>query len=253
MPLSPELQPGRPQPMPLLPVLNTRPLPQADRFSAELRAVFGGDLQIVSAPLMRAEYLSTELPMGPFGGVVLTSETGAEAAARLGAARLTPLAWCVGDRTAEAAEARGFSAISASGDARDLTRLLAEAPDQSHLLYLHGEDRAADLAAALAPTGRAVTSLVVYRQVAQPLSEDVRHLISSGAPLLVPLYSPRTARLFMEALEGLPQEGVLPVVISENARRVLPEPLAGRAIVSSHPDGPGMLAAIGRCFAGGLA
>lgn len=239
--------------MPLLPVLNTRPMPQADRFSAELCATFGAGLQIIAAPLMQAEYLTPILPEGPFGGLVLTSETGAEAAARLGAARLSRLAWCVGDRTAEAAEACGFSAISASGDARDLTRLLIEAPDQSRLLYLHGENRAADLSAALASAGREVVSLVTYRQVAMPLSGEALSLIASALPITVPLYSPRSSRLFIAAAAGLSLEAVRPVVISENARQALPEPLARRAIVSAHPDGPGMLAAIGRCFDGGLA
>lgn len=237
--------------MSVLPVLNTRPMPQAARFSAELRTRFGAGLQILSTPLMQAEYLSPELPPGPFGGLVLTSETGAEAAARLGAARLARRAWCVGDRTAEAAKTRGFSAISASGDARDLSRLLAEAPDQSRVLYLHGEDRAADLGLALAPTGREVVSLVVYRQVALPLSAEAGARIASGAGLIVPLFSPRSSRLFAAAVAGLSTAAVQPVVISENARRALPEPLAGRAIVSAHPDGPGMLAAIGRCIAEG--
>lgn len=233
------------------PLLNTRPEPQASRFARELAETFGAAVRVVATPLMRTEFLPLAPPEGRFAALVLTSETGAEAAGRLrdAGAVLPGLAWCVGDRTADAAAARGFSAISAGGDAGDLLRLIRAQPDEGRLLYLHGEDRAADLAADLAP--RPAVSLTAYRQVAGGLSGEAADLLASDERVIVPLFSPRSVRLLLAAAGGLELTGVVPVVISENARAELPPGLAGRALVAARPDGPSMMVAIGRCFPGG--
>lgn len=235
--------------MPSQIILNTRPEPQASRFTAELVASFGDRALVVASPLMLPEFLAPAFPDGDFQALVLTSEAGALAAIRLQAegAKLPPCAICVGDRTAEVAKNAGLETVSASGDAGDLVRLIISR-QEDRLLYLHGEDRAADLGAALVPFGRKVTSLVVYRQRACPLTARARTAIASGESLILPLFSPRSARLFLEAAEGLPLSHLQPVVISENARLILPEPLADLALVAARPDGPSMLAAIARCF-----
>lgn len=238
--------------MPLTPcLLNTRPEPQASRFTAELRAIYGDTLQVITAPLMEVEFLRPDMPEGHFAALVLTSETGAAAVQRLKAAgaRLPDLAFCVGDRTAEAAFQAGLEPVSAKGDARDLVRLIASRSEEP-LLYLHGEDRAADLAQALAAEGdaRRVVSLVAYRQRALGLNTAARAALAGGQRVILPLFSPRSARLFLTALAGEVPDTVSPVVISENTRLILPASLAARAELAERPDGQAMLAAIGRCF-----
>ncbi|VDC19146.1 Uroporphyrinogen-III synthase HemD [Pseudogemmobacter humi] len=96
-----------------------------------------------------------------------------------------------------------------------------------------------------------MVSLTAYRQAAAGLSDEARQVLASGARVVVPLFSPRSVRLFLAAAGGLDLAGVVPVVISENARAELPPALAGRAVVAARPDGPSMMAAIGRCFPGG--
>ena len=102
------------------------------------------------------------LPDRAFSAVVLTSANAARAIAEHpGRAQLTALtAFTVGRRTAEAARAVGFRDVrSADGDKRDLVDLLRadlvrtdllrmESSERAPLLYLAGEDRAGDLAAA---------------------------------------------------------------------------------------------------------
>lgn len=230
-------------------ILNTRPEPQASRFTAELRAMFGQRLEVITSPLMRAEYLPLTLPTREFAGLVLTSETGALAASRLMATgqHLPKLAFCVGDRTAEVAFSAGLEPVSAAGDAGDLLRLIA-ARAEDPLLYLHGEDRAADLAAALTPAGRKVVSLVAYRQQPQAMSDGAVSLLAANRPVILPFFSPRSVRLFLAAAGDLPLATVQPVVISENARTLLPDLLAARARVAARPDGRSMLTAIADCI-----
>lgn len=229
-----------------IPMLITRPEPQASRFAAELirilqRAQPSVAVELVIAPLMKAEALPADLPLdlppGAFAELVLTSETGAEMAGNLrrAGADLPQLALCVGTRTAAAAEAQGFTAVSAGGDAQDLVRLILARADRGALLYLHGEDRAADLAAAL-DGHRRVSSCAVYAQRAQALSAAAMALLSRPGPVVVPLMSPRSTRLLLDALPKNALAQLWPVTISANATAALPADLAKRAITAAHPD-----------------
>src|SRR6202043_3392458 len=83
----------------------------------------------------------------------------------------------------------------------DLARLVASRvpPTQVRLplLYLAGEDRAGDLAAALAAHGIAVRTLVVYRAVAATgLPRPVRDALAAGDVDGVLHYSRRSADAF---------------------------------------------------------
>ena len=105
--------------------------------------------EVLVAPLMRVEPVAADL-RGGWGGVIITSANapGAIAAHPARAALIKLPVFAVGRRSAEAARQAGFSDVtSAGGDVRDLVRLIAarRADAAAPLLYLAGEDRAADL------------------------------------------------------------------------------------------------------------
>ena len=229
-----------------IPVLVTRPEPQASRFAAELTAHFGAAVRPILSPLMEAAFLAPSLPEGPFDTLILTSETGAEAAARLrDAGAVLPLrTFCVGDRTAEVAQALGFEAQSAQGDVGALAALILARPDAGPLLYLHAEDRAGDLTATLAAAGRQVWSRAVYAQRERPLSAIAETLLSRRGRVLVPLFSPRSTRLFVAALPPKVRADLRCIAISAAAAAPLLPALAADAVIAARPDGPAMLAAI---------
>lgn len=228
-----------------LPVLITRPAAQAARFAAELSEAFGDRLRPLLSPLMAAEYLPFDLPPTRHAALILTSETGAEAAGdRRGA--LPDLAFCVGDRTADAARRAGFTALSAAGAAQDLVDLILSSPVKGPFLYLHGQDRAADIGRILGERGLTVDSRAAYVQRPLPLGQEAEALLASEADILLPLFSPRSVRLFFQTLRQKPVARLWPVVISENAFAQLPVEWAEGAEIAPRPDGAGMLAAIAR-------
>lgn len=235
-----------------IPVLITRPEPQASRFAADLREAFGDAVIPVHTPLMEEVLLSPTLPQGPFAAVVLTSETGVRAAVQLRDAGqpLPKRAFCVGDRTAAVARAAGFDALSAAGAVADLAQLILSQPDEGPLLCLGGQDRAGDLLSLL--PGRQMANFVVYAQKERPLSAAAQAVLAAPGPVLVPLFSPRTARLFVQALPKTHLAQLLPVVISDNAAAALPADLAAVAQVAERPDAPGMIAAISRALSLGV-
>ena len=92
----------------------------------------------------------------------------------------------VGDRSADAARAAGFTRVeSADGALADLVRL-ATRHAGGRLLYLAGEDRAGDLAGELSGHGIAVETAVVYRAVAlEKLPAEIAQARARRRPALL--------------------------------------------------------------------
>jgi uroporphyrinogen-III synthase len=180
-------------------LLVTRPQEDGERTAAALRA--RGHAVLV-APLLRIEAVAADLGPGPFGAVVTTSANAARALAqhpRLGELRGLPL-YTVGQRSAEAARAAGFSTVhSADGDVRDLVSLVARKQSATApLLYLAGEERTADLTAELGRRGLAVRTVVVYRALAaERFPPTAEQAIAAGELDGVLHFSRRSAAAFI--------------------------------------------------------
>lgn len=214
------------QPQP--PILLTRPAPQSARFAAAL-----GRPCLIS-PLIAPRFLSPVLPRAE--ALILTSETGAEAAARL----VPPgLAFCVGDRTAEVARGLGFEVRSARGDAEALIALILSHPPLT-LLHARGREARGEVAARLTAAGRPTAEAVVYAQEPRPLSPEAEVLLARAPFVLVPLFSPRSATLLAAEVRRLSAPARLRVVamsaaVAEAARDLDPAPA-----ISTRPDGDSM-------------
>jgi uroporphyrinogen-III synthase len=180
----------------------TRPLPDGERTAAALRV---GGHDVLLAPVMRIEPIAAEIS-GAFSGVLITSANAARAVAtNTRRAALTGLpVFAVGARSAEAAREAGFTDVSAAdGDARDLIRLvLARSEAGAALLYLAGEDRAADLPGELKKAGIAVTTAVIYRAVALPFTPALVAALKAGAVDGVLHFSARSAALYLAAAKS---------------------------------------------------
>ena len=220
-----------------LPVLITRPEPQASRFAADLTAALDGMVTPVLSPLMAQVTLSPPLP--PAAALVLTSESAVLALPGL-AGPLPDRAYCVGGRTAAAACAAGLQAFSAEGDAAALAALIASAGEQGPLLWLRGEEVAGDLAGDLAARGIALAQAVVYRQEPRPLSDTAQALLSGQAPVIVPLFSPRSARLLVERAKGATAPLHLCALSPAVAEAATALPAASRTI-AARPTGGALL------------
>src|SRR4051794_28817420 len=149
-------------------ILVTRPAPDGERTAQKLRA---RGCDVVLEPVLRIRLLDqTELGSGPWDAVAMTSANAAHAlerhSRRQEVTRLPVLT--VGRRTAEAAGAIGFAEIaSANGNEQALAHLIGTRLARGNkILYLAGEDRAGDLATAVAPHGVRIETVVVYRAVA---------------------------------------------------------------------------------------
>lgn len=175
-------------------VVVTRPQSDGERTAAALRAR-GHDVLV--APLMRVEPVAADLG-GQWGAVIVTSANAPSAIAdnlARNALCMLPL-FAVGQRSAEAARHAGFTNVtSADGDVHDLVRTLVarQADAKAPLLYLAGEDRAADLIVELSTRGIAAEMRVVYRAATAPFPSALIEALKSGEVDAVIHFSRRSA------------------------------------------------------------
>ena len=222
-------------------VLLTRPAAQSASFAQSLQAQVEG-LRVVVSPLMVTVFHTVTLPKEPLQGVILTSQTGAEAAGRL-RTQLPDLAYCVGDRTAQVAREAGFRVQSAQGDAEALLALILREKPQA-LIHLRGREARGDLAQRLSAAGVFTQERVVYAQDAQPLSDEAVAVLSGKAPVLVPLFSPRSAEILGAAWQGLATHAPLVVVAISQAVAEAAAFCPTKPVLAAHPDAPSMLNAV---------
>jgi uroporphyrinogen-III synthase len=219
----------------------TRPQADGERTATALRA---RGHQVLVAPLLRVEPVAADLA-GGWGAVIITSANAPGAiVAHPARAALNKLpAFAVGRRSAEAARQVGFSEVTtAGGDVRDLVRLIAErhADAAGPLLYLAGEDRAADLIGELSARGIAAEMRVVYRAVTAPFPPPLVAALKAGEIDAVLHFSKRSADNYLT--------GAGPAGIAEQALAVrhlclsaqIAEPLtkagAAHVAVAARPD-----------------
>lgn len=219
----------------------TRPRPDGERTAANLRA---RSHHVLVAPLMRVEPVAADLA-GTWSAVVITSANAPAAidSSLARAALLTLPVYAVGQRSAQAAEVAGFANVAAAdGDARDLVRLIAERHTDAAgpLLYLAGEDRAADLIAELAAHGIKAKLQVVYRAVTMPFPPELVAALDAGDVEGVLHFSRRSAENYVA---GARTAGVVPSALGIRhycLSQQVAEPLAlagaKRIVVSPHPD-----------------
>jgi uroporphyrinogen-III synthase len=222
-------------------ILLTRPAAQSQRFARDLRAAVPFALQIIISPLMTPVLLPDAVPSAPVAALIFTSETGVQAYAAQ-SARIAPLAYCVGDRTADAARAVGLQVISAYGDAEALIALIKAQAPTGPLLHLRGRDARGDVAPRLTAAGLQTDVAIVYDQQHRPLTPAALRILRGTAPAIVPLFSPRSARLFAIAVE--PKAPLRIVAMSRAVADAIHPALGAPVIIAMQPTAEAMIAAV---------
>jgi uroporphyrinogen-III synthase len=187
-------------------IVITRPQADGERSATALRTL---GHEVLVAPLMKVDAVPADLS-GHWGAVIVTSANAPGAIANNSArdSLITLPLVAVGQRSADAAQQAGFMAITtAGGDVGDLVRMLntQRADAKAPLLYIAGEDRAADLIGELSARGIAAELRVVYRTVTMPLSLELTEALEAGEVDAVLHFSRRSAENY---LAGAKRAGV---------------------------------------------
>jgi uroporphyrinogen-III synthase len=224
----------------------TRPQADGERSASALRAL-GHDVLLV--PLMRVEAIETDLA-GTWSAIAITSANAPGAIAANRTILQLPL-YAVGDRSAAAARAAGFTTvISADGDVHALVRLIAgKHKAAAALLYLAGEDRAADLVAELARQGIEAELRIVYRTVTAPFPPALAAALRAGALDAVLHYSARSTENFIAGAPAAAVAGeamaIRHLCLSAQVAAPLREAGAPNVAVAKRPDEAALIELLG--------
>ncbi len=230
-------------------LLLTRPDAQSRRFAALFRSRFGAAWPVVISPLTEIAFLPCELPAELPSDIVFTSENAVAAFSRLSRDRHAT-AWCVGTRTEAAARMAGFATRRGPGDWVGLARLLIEAGGVRRVLHPRGVHAAGDLPGALASAGIEPVIMTVYDQKELLPTAEALRLTGASQPVLLPLFSPRSARLATRAFAAAKAPFRIATIsaAADAAARGLP---ATARIIAARPDGEAVLDALAALIAAG--
>lgn len=203
-------------------IILTRPKAQSDAYARQLKAEFGDAIKVIIAPLLAIRQVAAEFDPDNISYLLFTSLNAVESYAAQFERRDIPCL-CVGNRTAETARSHGLLAESADGAADDLLRLVKNRMlgKSGHLHYMRGRQVASDLASILREAGYTIHQSIVYEQIRISLPNQTKSIFATGKRILVPLFSPMTARRFMAETTGLAMPNATAIAISDNAARLL--------------------------------
>ncbi|WP_371038797.1 MULTISPECIES: uroporphyrinogen-III synthase [unclassified Rhodosalinus] len=226
--------------MPPPPVLLlTRPHDASERFATELSRILGDAApEVCISPLMRVDFAGRLPGMADVAALVFTSANGVRAFVAAGGPRGLP-AFAVGEATAEAARRAGISAQPAGGDAQALVAHVAARRPAGRIVHVRGEHARGDVAMRLRAAGLRVEEAVLYRQVLLPFTDSARRVLAGRAPVVAPLFSPRTAEQFARQHRG--GAPLWLVAMSEAVAGRVSHLPARRIAVATRPDAPSML------------
>ncbi|MEL6979313.1 MAG: uroporphyrinogen-III synthase [Pseudomonadota bacterium] len=189
-------------------VMVTRPQPEAAETALQLEAM---GYRAILAPALRRERLerAEAADLNGAQGAAFTSAAAARAFAEdagadpaLRVLQRDVAAYCVGERTADAARAAGFSSVACGpGDAAGLlARLEALDPAAGGLAVFRGREVATNLAAPLAQRGFTISQKRLYAAIAsKDLPAEAQAELSAGTAQAALFLSARTVEAFAAA------------------------------------------------------
>lgn len=216
----------------------TRPAHIAQKTANAFRTAIDRPFDVILSPLIAIESCDPP-PFDPDPDhVIFTSANAVAQVDRIGLTRRA-MAWCVGARTAQAARHAGFTAYSVDGTGEDLLKHLADQNLRGRILHVHGRNLHVDFAQALGPD---CAGICVYDQISRPPSDAALAALAGAGPVIVPLYSPNTARIFLQT--GAITAPVTLIAISrQTAEQIRRDGPQYRCTIAETPDQTGMITA----------
>ena len=226
--------------MPQPRLLLTRPQPGAAQFLKRLSPALRTGAVI--SPLIEIVPTGALVDLAAFAGVIFTSANGVAHAPQGGGMP----AYCVGPQTTEAAGKAGWQAQMAGLDAKAMIATLSGRTEIGPLLHLAGRHRRGDVAGILSASGLTTEVATVYEQHLLPLTAEAQALLKGSDPVLVPLFSPRSAQHF--AREAAHTQSVIAVSISHAAAQALEGLPLYAHDVAAEPTGEAMAKTVEKLF-----
>jgi len=177
-------------------VLLTRPEAQSRQFASEWNLA-----DAVISPVLAIRPVPFTVDLARYAYLIFTSVNAVRALADRSDVS-GKSGYAVGDRTALAGAEYGMRLVSAGGDGQELVKRILRDRPAGRGLYLHGVHRALEVEKPLNSSGLETDSLAVYDQVECPLTDAARALLMGTRPVILPVFSARTAKILRQQAQG---------------------------------------------------
>ncbi|WP_224824242.1 uroporphyrinogen-III synthase [Cognatishimia sp. MH4019] len=223
----------------------TRPAARSEEFAAALPAEIATRVRIHIAPVLAIKQIGTVPDLTAYRAVIFSS---ASAVGLMTPPSAMP-AFCVGRRTTQAATEAGFAARFSGETADEVVATLQRAKPDGPLIHLHGQHTRGDIVKRLSSAGIETISAPIYAQDEVALPAEIVTLLKSSPASLVPLFSPRSATLFVEQI-GQPPKTLHLVALSSAVAEAIPRHWGVPVHVADAPDAAAICAKISQVIAG---
>ena len=222
-------------------IIITRPQQDAGPLSEKIIAL--GHQPMVLPLLKIVARAGIQIPIRSYQAICLTSANAVRVLNDVTAIKSIPL-FAVGPQSLRMAIGKGFTKVEAQGG--DVVGLHNYISDQLQakngpLLYLSGSETSGDLEGRLRQSGFEVERVITYDAVPASLSGHEEQIKTANA---VVLYSPRSAKLWVQQIEnlsfGMSAQTIKHICLSANVAANLPQSWP-RAIAAA-PNEPSLLA-----------
>lgn len=178
-------------------LLLTRPHEAARRFVALLPTALTAGLQVIYAPLISVQPLGDDISLHSGESVIFTSSNAVSAADGI-ADCSARTAYCLGQRTCQQAAEAGWRARMCGKTADALVADLLQRRLCEPLMHLRGRHARGCIAERLTAAGLTCREQIIYHQPLLALTGEAKSALSASQDIIVPLFSPRTARQFAD-------------------------------------------------------
>lgn len=225
-----------------IPLLMTRPRAASLGFLKALPAPIASRVIPTLSPLIELIGLDATVPLDGVAGVVFSSANGVAFAPK---GQGQP-AFCVGPATTKAAQKKGWDArrVGATSDA--LVKNMAQDPIPGPLLHLAGVHTRGNIAMRLTDLGIKTRHVALYDQALQELTADAQTLLRGEGPVIVPLFSPRTAKQFEISAKSHTSSYV--IALSDTVADALGRAPVAKVVVAQSPDAESLCNAMQQTF-----
>ena len=198
---------------PRVSLLLTRPQAGSQAFLDALPRDIAARTVVTISPLIRITPLNKEAPDAD--AAIFTSANAIDFAGP----GMGKTAYCVGLATTKKALKHGWHALMAGQCAEELVSALIETPPHQELTHLGGVHARGNIARRLTDAGIPTQHIALYDQTVHDLNAEAIALLNGEKPVIVPLFSPRTAGQFAKQVPG-----AAPLHIVALSRAVAAEP-----------------------------
>ena len=211
-------------------LLLTRPLGGNERFCLKIKHLLYS-CEILDNPIQRIDFLPSLSKVNKNSVLIFTSANGLRAAKKHNL--INKKCFVVGANTKKIAVSFGYDVLGFSKDQENLLKLIKSKKPTESMVHIRGKHTVGNLCDALKINQFSCLDIIGYNQEPLKIKKQNLQKIHSGRPVILPIFSPRSAELLQSNLD---LTGFNVIAISEAVAKIVTGVELGELVISKKPD-----------------